>query len=167
MGIVGLTLPGVGPSFGVAPFVGVERMHVRLTAQYRTPRRETLADNANAGARLQLAAGGVRLCPNAMPGRERRVRIPLCAGVDLGAVLAGAEGSAVQNATSARSFWAAATFEAGVSVQLARFVSLTGAFEAGIALSRPRFSLDGGGEVHQVGRFAPRGIVGVQFHRPR
>lgn len=167
VGVVGLTLPGVGPSFGVAPFVGFERMHLRLGAQYRAPRRETLPRNTDAGARFQLAAGGVRLCPNAMPGRDRRVRIPLCAGVDVGAVFADAEGSAVRNGTSARSFWAAATFEAGVSVQVARFVSLTGGFEAGVALSRPRFSLDGGGQVHRVGRFAPRGIVGAQFHRPR
>ncbi len=166
LGVSGRTLPGVGPVLELSPFVGVERLHARLTAQYRTPRESKLAGNANAGARYQLAAAGARLCPNAMP-RPHRVRVPVCAGVDFGAVIADPIGSDVRNGVGARSFWSAATLEAGVAVQVARRVSLTGAFEAGIALNRPSFVLDGGGSLHEVARFAPRGTIGVQFHRPR
>ena len=167
VGVAGRTLPGVGAALEVAPFVGIERIHARLSAQYRTPRTETLSDNPDAGARFQLVAGGVRLCPNAMPGSGRRVRIPLCAGVDFGAVLAEPRGPAVRNGSGASSFWSAAAFEAGVAVQVARVVSITAAFEAGIALSRPSFRLEGGGQLHEVARFAPRGLLGVQVHLPR
>ena len=88
-------------------------------------------------------------------------------GLDFGAVLAQPRGSAVRNGSAATSFWSAATLEAGVAVRVARVLSVTGAFEAGIALSRPSFRLDGGGALHHVARFAPRGMVGVQVHLPR
>ncbi len=166
IGVSALALPGVGPALDLSPFLGVRRVHARLVAQYRTPRRRALEDNPNAGARFQLAAGGARLCPNVVP-RDGRIRVPLCLGIDLGAVIGSARGDNVRNPGDATSFWSAGTLEAGVAVQVARWVSVTAAFEAGIALSRPRFVLEGGGVLHESARFAPRGIVGVQFHRPR
>lgn len=166
VGVAGRTLPGVGASLELAPFIGVPRLHGRLVAQYRTPRTTTLADNAEAGARFQLAAAGLRVCPNVVP-KPGRVRVPVCAGADFGVVQATPRGVAVQNGNDVASFWSAATLEAGVVVQVARWLSLSGAFEAGIALSRPKFRLDGGGRLHSVARFAPRGMLGVQFHRPR
>ncbi len=165
-GVSGLTLPGVGVSFELSPFIGVRRVHGRLVAQYRPPRQAELPDNPNAGAGFQLAAGGARVCPNVMP-TESRVRVPLCAGVDFGAVIGSGRGADVRNKNNATSFWSAVVLEAGVSVQVARWVSVTAAFEAGIALSQPLFVLEGGGRLHESARFAPRGVLGVQLHRPR
>ena len=166
-GVAARTLPGLGFGLELAPFVGVPRVHGRVVAQYRTPRQVAVAGNPDAGARFQLAAVGVRVCPNVMPKATARVRLPLCAGADFGAVMASGEGPDVRNASRAQPFWSAVTLEAGVAVQVARWVSITGAFEAGIALSRPSFALAGAEQLHTVARFAPRGTLGVQFHRPR
>ena len=167
LGVSGLALPGVGPVLELSPFVGVRRVHGRLVAQYRTPRSTALESNPDAGARFQLVAGGARICPNVMP-RNGRIRVPLCAGIDLGSVIGSGRGDDVSNPGRASSFWSAAVVEAGVAVQVARRVSVTAAVEAGIALSRPRFVLEGDeGVLHESARFSPRGTFGVQFHRPR
>lgn len=167
LGVSGLALPGVGPVVELSPFLGVRRVHGRLVAQYRTPRTAELESNSAAGARFQLVAGGARICPNVIP-RDLRIRVPLCAGVDLGAVVGSGRGADVRNPGRATSFWSAAIVEAGVALQVARWVSVTAALEAGVALSRPRFVLQGDdGILHESALFAPRGTVGVQFHRAR
>ncbi|MBV1857387.1 MAG: hypothetical protein KUG77_03170, partial [Nannocystaceae bacterium] len=166
LGVSDGSLPGAGPALEVSPFFGVRRVHARLVGQYRTPRGAELPGNPEAGASFQLVAVGGRICPNVLP-QPHRVRVPLCAGADVGAVLGSARGTGVRNPGSATSFWSAVTLEGGLSVQLTRWLSVTGAFEAGIALSQPKFRLEGGGLLHEAARFAPRGTVGVQFHRAR
>lgn len=166
LAIGGRILPGVGPGFEVAPFMGTARVHVRLPVQVRPFRRATLPDNASAGATFTLVAAGPRVCPNVMPV-PHRVRIPLCVGADFGAVVAGGRGPDVRDARDVFSFWASATAEAGANVQLAPRVSAFAAFELAVSLSRPRFFLEGAGLLHETARLGPRGMLGVQFHRRR
>lgn len=168
LGVGGRVLPGAGVGFALSPFVGIRRVHARAVVQYWLPRTQTLPNNLQAGGRFQLAAAGVRLCPNVTFGpAPDRVRLPLCAGVDFGALLGSGAGDAVQAETNASAFWSAVTLEAGAAVVIAPRVSLFAAFEGAISLSRPRFFLENGGELHESARFGPRGLIGIQVHNRR
>lgn len=154
-------LPAVGAGFVAAPFVGFRAFHARLVLQYWLPRSTMLAGQEDAGVRVQLASGGVRACPRLVRGRWS---VPFCTGPDFGALPGRGFGSDLARATSAASFWAAWTFEVGAEVRLLRFLSVWTAFEGAISLNRPGFLL-GDSVVHRVGRFGPRGAIGVAFHR--
>jgi hypothetical protein len=164
VGFGGLVLPGAGAGFSGAPFVGVPRFHARLVGQYWLPRRRALPGLRDAGATFQLATGGVRACPILQTGRWR---FPLCAGVDVGAIIGNGGGSDLEVERSATALWAAVVLEPGVEVTLTPRWGLWAAFEGAISLNRPRFHFDGGGSVHAVGAFGPRGMVGVVVHNRR
>lgn len=113
---------------------------------------------------LQLVTGGVRVCPQL--GWDR-VRIPLCAGVDAGAVLGRGIGHDLVTPRSAREPWAGAVLEPGVTVGVTSRVSLWLALEGVVSLYRPRFAVEGAPEAWTAGAGAVRGLFGVQVHARR
>lgn len=166
LGVGGLVLPGAGPGFVAAPWLGVERFVAQLSVQYWAPRRDELED-VDAGARFQLIAFGARACPVFGSGRWR---FPICIGVDLGPMIASGRGEQIMNRQTPVDLWAAAIAQPGLEVALTPRVGLWAAFEAAISVRRPEFHVIQDGEevrLHQPSVFGPRGFVGVTVHTPR
>lgn len=162
VGVEGLLLPSVGPGFAIAPFVGTRRIHVEATVQYWTPRTTRTPDTDGVQARVQMVSAGLRACPLIERGR---LRIPLCAGIDAGAVLARADGSDVRNADPVTAPWAGVVLAPGVRFAVAPRVSLGVAVEGVISLYIPFFEVQGvRNTIYQMGRGGLRGVFYVQLH---
>lgn len=163
-GVGGLLLPNAGLGLSLAPFLGTGRIHVRAVAQYWAPQTVAFDPQRDVAGELQLVTGGVRVCPQL---RWDRVRIPLCAGVDAGAVLGRGTGYDLVTSRSAREPWAGAVLEPGVTVGVTSRVSLWFALEGVVSLYRPRFAVAGAPESWTAGAGAVRGLFGVQVHPRR
>lgn len=165
VGVEGLLLPSVGPGFAIAPFVGTRRIHVEAAVQYWTPRTTSGSTTMDVRARVQMVSAGVRACPLIERGR---VRIPLCAGIDVGGVIARAEGGGVRSAGPAADPWAGVVLAPGVRVAVAPRVSLGVALEGVISLYMPLFGVEGLDDdddvLYQMGRGGLRGVFYVQLH---
>ena len=167
LGVGGLVLPSAGLGVQAGPYIGTRRVHVHVVAEYWTARTIELPEDPTVGADLRLASGGLRGCGVLERGR---VRVPLCAGVDAGAVLARGRGDALASRSSARAPWAAVIVQPGVALRVAPWLSLWLAFEGAISLHRARFRFEGmpeGEDLFIVGPFGPRGFVGLELHAPR
>ena len=164
LAVGGLILPTAGVGLSLAGYLGTPQFHVRVVGQYWPPRNAELQSLPDAGATFQLATGGVRACPVLQTGRWR---FPLCAGVDVGAVIGQGEGEDLRVQRSATAVWSAVVLQPGVEVTLTPRFGLWAAFEGAVSLNRPRFHLDNGGELHAVGAFGPRGLIGVVLHNRR
>lgn len=163
-GVGGLLLPAAGVGLSLAPFVGTPRVHVRAVAQYWAPQRVAFDSARDASAELQLVTAGARVCPQLGWGR---VRIPLCAGVDAGAVLGRGTGRDLANPRSARGPWLGAVLEPGVTVGVTSRVSLWLALEGVVSLYRPKFAVEGAAWAWTAGAGAVQGLFGVQVHARR
>lgn len=167
LGVGGLVLPSAGLGVQGGPYLGTRRVHVHVVAEYWTARTIELPGDRIASADLRLATAGVRGCGVLERGR---VRVPLCAGVDAGAVLARGHGAGLSIGGTARAPWAAVIVQPGVALRVAPWLSLWLAFEGAISLHRPRFRFEGmapGEDLFVVGPFGPRGFVGLELHAPR
>jgi hypothetical protein len=163
-GLGGLLLPGAGVGLSLAPFVGNPRVHARAVAQYWAPQTIAFDPPRDASGELQLVTGGVRVCPQLA---WARVRIPLCAGADAGAMLGRGRGRDLATSRSARGPWVGAVLEPGVTVGVTSHVSLWLALEGVVSLYRPRFAIEGAPQAWTAGAGALRGLVGVQVHARR
>ncbi|MCA9712361.1 MAG: hypothetical protein KDK70_41380, partial [Myxococcales bacterium] len=157
-------LPSAGGGLGVAPFVGLDRFHARLTAQYWARRTIDVDPGREATVELRLITGGVRLCPQLL---GNRIRVPLCGGVDAGAVLGQGTGSAIVDARSGWAPWVGAVLQPGVELALTPWLSLGMAVEGVISLRRPAFVVEGAARAFTMGPAGLRGRVGLSLHRPR
>jgi hypothetical protein len=167
LGVGGLVLPGAGLGVQAGPYIGTRFVHVHVVAEYWTARTIVVPGDRSATAELRLATGGVRGCGVIERGR---VRVPLCAGVDGGAVLAEGAGAGLSSSASPRAPWAAVIVQPGVALEVAPWLSLFVAFEGAVSLYRPRFRFEGMAEnedLFTVGAFGPRGFVGLELHAPR
>lgn len=163
-GLEGLLLPGTGLGLVVAPWLGTARLRVRAVAQLWPGRRVAFAPDRDAAGVVQLVSGGVRLCP--VLGRGA-LRVPLCAGVDGGAVLGRGTGDALTTSLSASAPWAGVVLQPGVELAVARRVSLWAALEGVISLYRPAFAVEGIEGSWTMGAGGLRGLVGIEIHRAR
>lgn len=163
-GLGGSLLPAAGAGLSLAPFLGVSRLHVRAVVQYWAPQTVTFDPRRDAAGELQLVSGGVRVCPQL--GWDR-VRIPLCGGVDAGAMLGRGTGRDLAPPRSARGPWVGAVLEPGVTVGVTSRVSLWLALEGVVSLYRPRFAVEGVSQAWTAGAGALRGLFGVQVHGRR
>lgn len=163
-GVGGLLLPAAGVGLSLAAFVGTARVHVRAVAQYWAPQRVAFDPTRDASGELQLVTGGARACPQLGWGR---VRIPLCAGVDAGAMIGRGTGHDLVTSRSAREPWVGAVFEPGVTVGVTSRVSLWLALEGVVSLHRPQFVIEGAPQTWTAGAGAVRGLFGVQVHARR
>ncbi len=164
IGLGAFVLPRVGAGFAVSPFVGTSRIHARLSAQYWLPRSTSLVSEDSAGARFQLVSGGLRACPIVA---RARWRFPLCAGADVGAMIARGEGAALRTRQTAVLVWGAAVLQPGVELSLASRISLWLDLAGLVSINRPGVRVDRGGPLHQVGRLGVRASMGVSIHAAR
>jgi len=163
-GVGGLLLPAPGVGLSLAPFIGTARLHVRAVAQYWAPQRIAFDVARDASGELQLVTGGVRVCPQLV---RARVRLPLCAGADAGAIFGRGTGRDLAIPRSARGPWVGAVLEPGVTVGVTSRVSLWLALEGVVSLYRPLFAVGGAPRTWTAGAGALRGLVGVQVHGRR
>lgn len=165
-GVGGLLLPAPGVGLVLAPFIGTARVHVRAVVQYWAPQEVALAPPRDARGELQLVTGGLRACPMLAWGR---VRLPLCAGIDAGAMIGEGKGRDLPSKQSAVGPWVGAVLEPGVTVGVTSRVSLWLALEGVVSLYRPIFAIEGApeGEAWTAGAGAVRGLFGVEVHAPR
>ena len=157
-GAAGGATPAVsGGPVGAVTLVPDPRARIELTGSYWAPRRAHLAGAAGPAADISLVTGGVRGC--GVVGRGR-FELPLCLGVELGSMRA--TGVEVTGARRVRSLWLALT--PGVAAVYAvrpRFAVWLG-LDGLLALARPQFFIEGGGEVHRAGRVGVRGWLALE-----
>ena len=163
-GVGGLLLPAAGVGVSLAPFLGTARIHLRAIARYWAPQTVAFDPRRDAAGELQLVTGGVRVCPQL---EWDRVRIPLCAGADAGAMLGRGTGRDLATPRSARGPWVGAVLEPGVTIGVTSRVSLWLALEGVVSLYRPKFAVEGASWAWTAGAGAVQGLFGVQVHARR
>lgn len=136
------------------------RLRVELVGLYSIGREAT---SPNAAVRVHLGAVAPRLCA-ALPAGP--VEIPLCGGVELGAMRADTEAPA---SSTTNALWLAAHAEPGVRWAFADRVSLWASAQVVLPMRYPAFELvdaTSGERVEGVYRPQPvsaRGLVGLEF----
>ncbi|WP_437721377.1 hypothetical protein [Sorangium sp. So ce861] len=150
----------------IEPWAGVVVGPVRLeaAASFWPGRRAESAAKARAGGTVDLVAGSLTACA-LLPPLERAVRphfevgVP-CAGFELGRMHA--EGYGVSDPGEGSGLWAALRSGAAASWVVAPWVRLRLRLEAVVPLERPRFVLEGVGEVHEPS-VAARAALGLEL----
>jgi hypothetical protein len=158
-GVGGLLFPAAGVGLSLAPFVGTASFHARAVVQYWAPQRIAFDPRRDVSGELQLVSGGLRACPQL---EWARVRVPLCAGVDAGAMLGRGTGRDLAIPRSAREPWVGVVLEPGLTMGVTSRVSLWLALEGVVSLYRPRFGIEGTPQAWTAGAGALRGLFGVQ-----
>lgn len=154
---------GVGPLPSVAPGIGggaallLHRLRIELLAAHWFARPARLAGRPEVGGNIDLTTGAVRVCPVAM---LRPVEIPVCAGFELGSMHG--RGVGISNPAEARLLWAAFSAGAGFIWMPARRVGLWLDTALVVPVSRPVFSVENVGRVHQPAAAAFSGMLGVE-----
>lgn len=154
---------GVGPLPSIAPGIGggvallLHRLRIELLAAHWFARPARLADRPEAGGDIALTTGAVRVCPVAM---LQPVEIPLCAGFELGSMHG--RGVGISDPAEARLLWAAFSVGAGLVWMPVRRVGLWLDAALVVPVSRPVFSAENVGRVHQPAPAAFSGMMGVE-----
>ncbi|MCY0993507.1 hypothetical protein OV203_40590 [Nannocystis sp. ILAH1] len=131
---------GIGPSqrftAGLSGNVSLlwRRVRLDLRGSGWFPGLARASDLPGIGVKLQLAAGAVRGCPRLV---RRTVSLELCAGLELGALLA--EGAGLQQNDRSRGLWAAGLLAPGVRWQPLRWLSLGIEVEGLVAFTRRQY----------------------------
>jgi hypothetical protein len=160
LGIAGTGTFGALPRFGggLLATAGIDSRYVRAEAitTYDAPQLRLVDAEARAGAVFDLWTAGVRGCGLA---RVQTLVIPVCAGVELGALRARGEGLEVRRRVNL--LHARATVGAGLSWAATRWLELRAEVAGLVTLSPWRVVIDDLGEVH---RSRPVGIrAGLGF----
>ena len=161
LGISAFALPGVGPVVGLAPIVDGGRWRLEVPVRWSLPRERLV--RAGIGGRLQLVAGNPRGCW--VPGRGA-IGVPLCAGVEAGAMIARGRGNALARTTTAASGWIAATLSVAVTWRVHRRFSTWLAVEGAVPFGRPRCHVVADADVHQAGPATLVVAIGGELHFP-
>jgi hypothetical protein len=106
------------------------------------------------GGTFQLMGGGLGGCWTNLPTRRLGGRV--CAGGDINVTQARGFGIAEPSATTAT--WGAAWVGAGVQLRLVSHALLVAGWEATVGISRPRFTIEGGGSL-----YTPPALGGYAF----
>ncbi|KYG00965.1 hypothetical protein BE21_06710 [Sorangium cellulosum] len=153
-------------SGAIEPWAGVVVGPARIEAgaAFWPGRRAESAAKPRAGGTVDLVAGSLTACA-LLPPLARAVRpdfevgVP-CAGVELGRMHA--EGYGVSNPGEGSGLWAALRSGAAASWVVAPWMRLRLRLEAVVPLERPRFVLEGVGEVHEPS-VAARAALGLEL----
>ena len=152
-------LPVAGGLFGAVAALGLgRRARVELQASRWTTARTRFAAFPDAGVDFTLTTGGLRGC--GVPGRGI-VEVPLCLGLEVGGMRGGAVG--LKDGRIGRSLWAAVTPGVALAVVPTRRFAAWLAVDGHVALVRPRFRVDGAGEVWRPGVGGVRVTLGVEL----
>lgn len=120
------------------------------------------AGMAGIGGVFRVGAGELAGCgvPEMMEGR---LAVPICAGLQLGAMRGEGEGAGLEVRQTARSLWAA--LRVGPALRWrprGGRVGLWVGVDAIVALTRPAFVTAGGVTVHEAARLGGQGKLGVE-----
>jgi hypothetical protein len=130
-----------------------DALRVQVDATYATPRTITYLAEPDVGGRLQSVGLGVRACFAPAAGR---VVIPLCGGIEGGAVLG--SGVGVPDTRSPVGVWIGGLASATALVRVHPRVALMGGAELLVSLRRPAFHV---GDRETLFRSQPVGIRGL------
>ena len=151
-------LPGLTGAVGGRMLLLWRAWALQVGGQYLTP-RTTVRDEG--GVRVQMGTTDVRAC-----GLVRGLRwaLPLCAGLELGAMRG--EGRAVANARTQQGLWLAGLLSVGYWGWVHPRIGLGLRADATVAAIRPQFELRGPGPQREL--FTPplvgvRLLAGIQF----
>jgi hypothetical protein len=161
LGLSAFALPRIGATVGLAPLVEGRRWRVELPLRWSLPREQFLREGV--GGRLQLVAANPRGC--FVPGRGA-LGVPLCAGLDAGAMIARGRGDALARSDVAATRWLAATLAVAVRWRVHRRFATWLAIEGAVPFGRPRFHVVTAGEVHQAAPAALFVAIGGELHFP-
>ena len=135
---------------------------VELAGLFVPPVRGVAASDPRIGGVFRLGAGELRGC--AMPGpRGRSLVVPLCVGLQFGAMHGRGEGSGLPVSQPARSPWVATRIGAALRwrPRNGRFGLWLG-IDAIVALTQPSFVTARGVPVHEAARLGGQASVGVE-----
>jgi hypothetical protein len=157
-------LPSLG--FGVAGALGMRGRtlpwRAEMAGSYWLARTVTLGGDTTAGGRLWLGSGLLRGC---YEPRRKRASFPVCAGVELGAIVGEGQGAVVRRRRDVQ-LWVGGLAGGGVTWAPIRRVAIVGRAELVLNLRRPGWHLEGIGNVHRVPPVGARGWVGVEIRFP-
>jgi hypothetical protein len=145
-GFSGGALPAVGGELGLLLGLLGPRWRVDLLARGLLPTRATSRVAPEVSARLGLWALGARAC--AVP-RRARLEFPLCAGAELGQVLARSQGLAANG--RAELLWAALTASPGLAWSPRPWLALVASAQLAVALIRHDIVVRGLPRLHRLG----------------
>lgn len=151
---------------GTASVFGRKRpWRAEIAGAYWFARRATIVGAPSAGGEIWLAYARGSGCW--VPG-VRRIEIPICGGVDLGAAGGRGFGEGVDTRSNTDLFVGS---HAGVGVMWAPIpaLALFARVEGVVALRRPGFRIDGVGDeaVHRIGAAGASGAVGLEVRFSR
>lgn len=163
LGVGGNDLPAAGIGVGAVGLLrGALPWRVQLGGTVWIPRTVDLGEQADVGARLWLATGGLDGC---WEPRVRALFGLVCGGLELGALGGSGRGTGIQTRSEAQ-LWVATTLSGGLGWVVARRLALVLEAQMVVALRRPGFHLEGFGSVHRAGPVAGRGFLGFEVRFP-
>ncbi|WAS95545.1 hypothetical protein [Nannocystis punicea] len=164
-GISGVALPAVSNELGLGVALLGARWRAEVVAHGRLPARVRAPDQPSIGADLSLWAVGVRGCAVPRVSRPapslRTFEFPLCAGAEVGQVLARSVGLAVPGRVGL--VWAAITAAPGVQWVPRPWLAVGLQVELAAPLLRHEFVIRGLPPLHRLGPVDVRGLLGVEF----
>jgi hypothetical protein len=137
-GAGGFLLPGAAAGVAAGVSVMFPRARFEALGSYFVPTEAEHDEEPEVGAEIQLGAAALRGCPVL---RVQRWEFPLCAGVEVGAMVA--RGLGVEQPKVRRSVWVAGTLGAAAAWQPARVIALWAQVDAVVTLVRPAFGVNG------------------------
>ncbi|PCC68077.1 hypothetical protein SAMN02745121_04580 [Nannocystis exedens] len=149
-------LPRPSAAVSLALSLSGKRWRAELGGLYAPP---VTGGTAAIGGLFQAGAVELRGCPVL---RRGAVEVPLCVGLQFGAMEGRGRGTDLVTTTTARSPWLAATVGAAVAWRPRGRVGLWLGADAIAALLRPSFVTAGGVKVHEAARFGGQVLVGVE-----
>lgn len=149
-------LPGPSAAVGLTLSLAGRGWRAELGGIYAPP---VVGGSTQIGGVFQLGAVELRGCPAL---RRGRFELPLCVGLQLGAMQGSGRGSGLTATYTARSLWLAATLGGALAWRPRERFGLWLQVDAIGALVRPSFVTVGGATVHEAARFGGQALAGVE-----
>jgi hypothetical protein len=147
--------PGIGGQIGLDP---LPSFRLEVAGSYWFPTSQPLAGGAN--AELWMWSAGLRGCWV----RGSRWELVLCGGPEIGQVTG--RGQRVEAAATATDWWGALLFGIRGGYHPSRPLELLLGIEAGASVVRPRYGVEGVGEVFRPAPWLVRAGAGLGFEFP-
>ena len=154
-------LPSVAPELHGAVALFGEKWRVELNVRHSFQRQLRLDDEPGVGGDFRLTTGGARGCP--VP-RVGPIEIPLCVGLDVGALWG--QGVGVSQTVATRRAWLAIAVGPALRWTLGRYIALHGGADAYIVLLRPGFAFETRGRLFRAPPAAVSVAGGVEVRFP-
>lgn len=150
-------LPRTSAAVNLAVSLGGRHWRAELAGTYAPP---VAGGTAAIGGLFQAGAVELRGCPVL---RRKTIEVPLCVGLQIGAMEGRGRGSGLTTTTTARSLWLAGTLGAALAWR-PRGGRVAPWLQADmiVALVRPSFVTAGQVQVHQASRFGGQVLAGIE-----